>query len=159
MIPLRRKGRKPTARTSTSYGPPMAIAWRKYRPSARVWTSHRWPVEVLVTPTVATEMGVPPWPVTLPTMAGVVTPCAASGAALTSASASARSVGPLTLWPQQLFEGRIVVERLEAGIGMESGDRLFPEFAGEPQSFLVCLGRSEEHTSELQSQFHLVCRL
>src|SRR3989449_9046495 len=73
-------------------------------------------------------------------MAAVVTPCAASGAAVTSASASGRSVGPLTLWPQQLFERWIVVERLEARIGMGGSDRLLPEFAGQPQSLLVCLG-------------------
>src|SRR3989442_12899682 len=73
-------------------------------------------------------------------MAAVVTPCAASGAAVTSASASGRSVGPLTLWPQQLFERWIVVERLEARIGMEGSDRLLPEFAGQPQSLSGCLG-------------------
>src|SRR3989449_10561241 len=73
-------------------------------------------------------------------MAAVVTPCAASGAAVTSASASGRSVGPLTLRPQQLFERWIVVERLEARIGMEGGDRVLPGFTGQPQSLLVCLG-------------------
>src|SRR5438309_6315483 len=32
--------------------------------------------------------------------------------------------------------------------------------AGDPRVTAICLtGRSEEHTSELQSQFHLVCRL
>src|SRR5689334_24333725 len=37
------------------------------------------------------------------------------------------------------------------------------ERAGRPQAIVVAReraeGRSEEHTSELQSQFHLVCRL
>src|SRR2546425_2297971 len=84
-------------------------------------------------------------------MAAVVTPCAASGAAVTSASASGRSVGPLTLWPQQLFERWIVVERLEARIGMEGSDRLLPEFAGQPQSLLVCLG-DQAHGSRSVTQ-------
>src|SRR5689334_24532201 len=30
---------------------------------------------------------------------------------------------------------------------------------GDPRSMRFVLSRSEEHTSELQSQFHLVCRL
>src|SRR2546425_8233053 len=84
-------------------------------------------------------------------MAAVVTPCAASGAAVTSASASGRSVGPLTLWPQQLFERWIVVERLEARIGMEGSDRLLPEFAGQPQSLSVCLG-DQAHGSRSVTQ-------
>src|SRR5207245_11635628 len=132
-------------------GPPTAIAATHARPPARVWPSHRWPVEVLVTPTVATAIGVPPRPVTLPWMAAVVTPCAPSGAAITSASASGRSVGPLTLRPQQLFERRIVVERLEARIGVEGGGWLLPEFAVQPQPLLVCLG-DQAHGSRSLTQ-------
>src|SRR5713101_9961162 len=94
---------------------------------------------MLVTLTVAAAMGMPSWLVTVPWTAAVVTPCAASGAAVTSAAASGRSVGPLTLRPQQLLERRIAVERLEARIGMEGGDRLLPEFTGQPQSLLVSL--------------------
>src|SRR5438309_2395588 len=56
--------------------------------------------------------------------------------------------------------------------GISSGDRsisLFPTpgttacdsscSSGTPLGRFIVLGRSEEHTSELQSQFHLVCRL
>src|SRR2546425_4570768 len=95
---------------------------------------------MLVTLTVAAAMGMPSWLVTVPWTAAVVTPCAASGAAVTNATASGRNVGPLTLRLQQLLERRIVVERLEARIGMEGGDRLLPEFTGQPQSLLVRLG-------------------
>src|SRR2546429_2105566 len=31
--------------------------------------------------------------------------------------------------------------------------------AAQPREVLLCRGRSEEHTSELQSRLHLVCRL
>src|SRR5689334_24470596 len=34
-----------------------------------------------------------------------------------------------------------------------------PAMPAERQHFCIRLARSEEHTSELQSQFHLVCRL
>src|SRR5689334_23494738 len=43
-----------------------------------------------------------------------------------------------------------------------SGFRGFPQFRGRSPAFLLreeAAERSEEHTSELQSQFHLVCRL
>src|SRR5689334_23694235 len=40
-----------------------------------------------------------------------------------------------------------------------SSKKLFSPFLFTVYSVGMCLPRSEEHTSELQSQFHLVCRL
>src|SRR5689334_24517327 len=38
-------------------------------------------------------------------------------------------------------------------------DAALSRFLEEPSCYLMIAVRSEEHTSELQSQFHLVCRL
>src|SRR5579862_747353 len=38
-------------------------------------------------------------------------------------------------------------------------ETLATEYAPDPARLAEAAGRSEEHTSELQSQFHLVCRL
>src|SRR5689334_24135732 len=58
------------------------------------------------------------------------------------------------------------VERTQAGVftlGGETGERRHErrqqQHRAEPQRGRETRSRSEEHTSELQSQFHLVCRL
>src|SRR2546422_2441254 len=59
----------------------------------------------------------------------------------------------LPIWSAQLD---VAVERLEFGAGAARSDR-----EAEPVLARVrdAHGRSEEHTSELQSRLHLVCRL
>src|SRR5689334_24105256 len=56
--------------------------------------------------------------------------------------------------------GGILVESVgvrRRGGGFVGGE--FGEFVDEPGAASAGAERSEEHTSELQSQFHLVCRL
>src|SRR2546422_7314863 len=67
-----------------------------------------------------------------------------------------------TLFPYTtLFRSRVVNGRYAAGQYTASFAALFP--ADQPQLVLVVKidnpHRSEEHTSELQSRLHLVCRL
>src|SRR5438309_9141119 len=58
-----------------------------------------------------------------------------------------------TLFPYTtLFRSKDVADRLAEAFGRVLHARIQPAVAAVP-------GRSEEHTSELQSQFHLVCRL
>src|SRR5690625_6834441 len=45
-----------------------------------------------------------------------------------------------------------------AGLAMSTMD-IIKHYGGDPANFLDVGGRSEEHTSELQSRGHLVCRL
>src|SRR5438309_6719836 len=52
------------------------------------------------------------------------------------------------------YDGR-AAESARAGVELQKGVR--KSFAGGPAKLFRT--RSEEHTSELQSQFHLVCRL
>src|SRR5438309_6981609 len=60
-----------------------------------------------------------------------------------------------TLFPYTtLFRSPQVRDALEVLVPKKLRKRITPE-----ASILADLGRSEEHTSELQSQFHLVCRL
>src|SRR5689334_23385132 len=47
------------------------------------------------------------------------------------------------------------LEQVDVVVGMESRGFIF----SAPMAYQLDAGRSEEHTSELQSQFHLVCRL
>src|SRR5438309_11858458 len=47
-------------------------------------------------------------------------------------------------------------EAVFSDFSLWQGDR---ELKGEPMDAVQARARSEEHTSELQSQFHLVCRL
>src|SRR5689334_23431248 len=58
-----------------------------------------------------------------------------------------------------IFEWRLLVKAAQTDTGWLSSRKdqgaLFDHQANCGQ----CAGRSEEHTSELQSQFHLVCRL
>src|SRR2546422_8472186 len=61
-----------------------------------------------------------------------------------------------TLFPYTtLFRSR------QGGLGEPGADRLGEVGAGgaRGQSLLAPVGRSEEHTSELQSRLHIVCRL
>src|SRR2546422_7534321 len=57
--------------------------------------------------------------------------------------------------------GRLVVGQRFGKLGLVSG-AVFSDLDGDgkPELILACeWGRSEEHTSELQSRLHLVCRL
>src|SRR5438309_7442253 len=54
---------------------------------------------------------------------------------------------PISHRPRAIRRGGLVLDRLQAHHG------------GDPHPTARDLRRSEEHTSELQSQFHLVCRL
>src|SRR5438309_2813012 len=73
---------------------------------------------------------------------------------------SLRQVGRVVRPPGRTGEhvvGLGVVPRRQALLGLELA--LGPQHAHEPVRGAPGGGRSEEHTSELQSQFHLVCRL
>src|SRR6266480_6587000 len=60
-----------------------------------------------------------------------------------------------------LSEGRVVIEaELDTGAAARRLRASITEVFGHPAEFLVLSpGRSEEHTSELQSHVNLVCRL
>src|SRR2546422_7053412 len=66
-----------------------------------------------------------------------------------------------TLFPYTtLFRSPMTVEVLERIIAAEKPDALLPTIGGQTGLNLALdLARSEEHTSELQSRPHLVCRL
>src|SRR2546429_5179609 len=49
--------------------------------------------------------------------------------------------------------------RVAAGAGRRTGHAAGPQRRGQDHHAQVHRGRSEEHTSELQSRLHLVCRL
>src|SRR5260370_15473471 len=64
--------------------------------------------------------------------------------------------GELTIRSGLNPEGQLFISISDTGVGLpaESSDRIFDAFhTTKPQ------GRSEEHTSELQSHLNLVCRL
>src|SRR5689334_24232506 len=70
-----------------------------------------------------------------------------------------RSSAPAVLaFPATLTTTWALFRRLGTTTEMESLAQLLT-VAGTPPKVTVLLPRSEEHTSELQSQFHLVCRL
>src|SRR5947199_7922867 len=65
-----------------------------------------------------------------------------------------------TLFPYTtLFRSRAPFERLRVKRCRDHLARAFPEAARRARGFGRLLERSEEHTSELQSLRHLVCRL
>src|SRR2546430_5795185 len=72
-----------------------------------------------------------------------------------------------TLFPYTtLFRSQLAVVTLAAAVALERFIFRNPEFSKiegnlipDPGIFGINLGRSEEHTSELQSQSNLVCRL
>src|SRR2546422_4594357 len=66
-----------------------------------------------------------------------------------------------TLFPYTtLFRSRIAQDaRGTAPAGREEADRLEPRYRNRSLGYSYLRDRSEEHTSELQSRLHLVCRL
>src|SRR2546422_3613603 len=65
-----------------------------------------------------------------------------------------------TLFPYTtLFRSMLAIvgSRNASAAGMKFAERLARELGEE--GFVIVSGRSEEHTSELQSRLHLVCRL
>src|SRR3989449_7910638 len=70
-----------------------------------------------------------------------------------------------TLFPYTtLFRSRdaVALAGALAGLGVQPGDRLAVDLPNWPEwvvAFLAAAYRSEEHTSELQSRLHIVCRL
>src|SRR5438309_9252576 len=65
------------------------------------------------------------------------------------------------LAPEQLADDRLAADHVHVRLDPHASGRL-PAAAGGQLPHAreeVRVGRSEEHTSELQSQFHLVCRL
>src|SRR2546422_6648955 len=57
------------------------------------------------------------------------------------------------------LQRRVAVRRREFALFDEFSERLFDAAAGALTDLFGDVARSEEHTSELQSRLHLVCRL
>src|SRR5207253_7664064 len=73
--------------------------------------------------------------------------------------------GGIRFAARALRESRLARARLDDGrrtiiIGAgEGGEQLLRQVLHDPRAGMNVVGRSEEHTSELQSRGHLVCRL
>src|SRR5438309_4328708 len=65
-----------------------------------------------------------------------------------------------TLFPYTtLFRSQYALRMGHTRVGLLSGPQNIESAHQRREGFVKAFPRSEEHTSELQSQFHLVCRL